>query len=67
MAPRRLVSFVHVAGKVYGPGDDVPSEVADAITNPKAWGEQPTAEGEESDADQEQKAPAKKAAARRRA
>lgn len=34
---RQLVAFVHVDGQVYGPGDDVPDEVAEKITNPKAW------------------------------
>jgi hypothetical protein len=33
----RLKAFVHVAGSVYGPGDEVPAEVARLITNPKAW------------------------------
>lgn len=36
---KRLTSFVHVAGRVYGPDDDVPADVAKLITNPKAWGE----------------------------
>lgn len=38
---RRLASFVHVTTpegvKVFGPGDDVPAEFAELITNPKAW------------------------------
>jgi hypothetical protein len=33
----RLKAFVHVAGTVYGPDDDVPPEVAVRITNPNAW------------------------------
>ncbi len=37
MGARKLVAYVHVDGKVYGPGDDVPAKVAEAITNPKAW------------------------------
>lgn len=41
---RSLVTTVHVNGQVYGPGDDVPSEVAKQITNPKAWGEKPDAD-----------------------
>jgi hypothetical protein len=36
---KKLAAFVHVDGKVYGPGDDVPAKVAEAITNPKAWGD----------------------------
>lgn len=41
MATRKktLWAFVHVNGAVYGPGDQVPAEVAAQITNPKAWGE----------------------------
>lgn len=34
---KRLASFVYVDGKAYGPDDDIPAEVAKAITNPKAW------------------------------
>lgn len=34
---KRLASFVHVGGKVYGPNDDVPADVAKQITNEKAW------------------------------
>lgn len=26
-----------VTGRYWGPGDDVPAEVAERITNPKAW------------------------------
>lgn len=32
-----LQAYVHVDGRVYGPGDDVPAEHARLITNPKAW------------------------------
>ena len=49
-AKRELVATVHVNGKVYAPGDDIPADVADQITNPKAWGEAPA----------EDKAPARK-------
>jgi hypothetical protein len=38
----RLAGFVHVDGHVYGPGDDIPPEVARRITNPAAWAEPPT-------------------------
>lgn len=33
----KLRTYVHVGGKVYGPGDDVPAEVAKKITNPDVW------------------------------
>ena len=39
----RLRTFVHVGGRAYGPGVDVPADVAAKITNPKAWdGDPPT-------------------------
>ena len=47
-AGKQLVSTVYVEGKAYGPDDDVPAEVAEQITNPKAWGE---AGDDKSDAD----------------
>lgn len=34
---RRLRTHVHVRGEVYGPGSDVPAEVAALITNPDVW------------------------------
>jgi hypothetical protein len=34
---RKLATYVHVDGAVYGPDDDVPADVAKQITNPKAW------------------------------
>ncbi len=52
MAGRKLVTYVHVDGQVYGPDSDVPADVAKRITNPKAW----------SDDAEDSKAPAKKAA-----
>lgn len=33
----RLAAYVHVAGKVYGPGDEPPAAHAALITNPDAW------------------------------
>jgi hypothetical protein len=36
---RKLAGFVHVNGTVYGPDDEVPAEVSEQITNPKAWAE----------------------------
>lgn len=33
----RLVTYVHVGGVVYGPGRDVPADVAKRITNPDVW------------------------------
>jgi hypothetical protein len=41
---RHLASYVSVNGTTYGPDDDVPKDVADQITNPKAWGEDPESE-----------------------
>lgn len=37
MGNRKLARYVTVAGKTYGPGDDVPAEIAEQIRNPKAW------------------------------
>lgn len=36
-ARKKLVRAVNVDGEWYQPGDDVPAEVAERITNPKAW------------------------------
>lgn len=33
----RLARTVHVDGAAYGPNDPVPDDVAERITNPKAW------------------------------
>lgn len=66
MAGRKLVTYVHVNGQVYGPDSDVPADVAERITNPKAWGEQEadkaSSESEDSGsaAKKTSKAPAKK-------
>lgn len=54
---KKLVTYVHVDGEVYGPDSDVPAEVAKQITNPKAWGDKPEDDGED------KKPAAKKAAA----
>ncbi|MFG3710890.1 hypothetical protein [Micromonospora sp. NPDC047730] len=35
--PKRLATTVYVAGRAWGPADDVPAEVAELIKNPKAW------------------------------
>lgn len=35
---KALVAFVHIGGEVYGPGSEVPVDVAKRITNPAAWG-----------------------------
>lgn len=42
---RKLNTYVHVGENRYGPGDDVPDEVAEQITNPYVWvdDDQPTA------------------------
>lgn len=42
MSGRRLATHVHVRGVVYGPDSDVPPEVAEKISNPKAWADEPT-------------------------
>lgn len=34
---RSLITNVEVAGRWYGPEDDVPAHVAEQITNPKVW------------------------------
>lgn len=34
---KKLATYVHVNGEVYGPDDKVPADVAKQITNPKAW------------------------------
>lgn len=48
MANRKLAGAVHIGGKWYQAGDEVPDDVAAQITNPKLWA---TAEGgEEGDA-----------------
>jgi hypothetical protein len=39
MVKRKLTRYVHVAGRVYEPGDVVPDDVAELIRNPKAWGQ----------------------------
>ncbi len=36
-AAKKLTTYVHVNGSVYGPDDDVPADVAKQIENPKAW------------------------------
>ncbi len=36
-----LARYVVVGGVTYGPGSDVPAEVAKQITNPKAWAHKP--------------------------
>lgn len=43
MARRRLNTFVHVGGQAYGPEDDVPDEVAEQITAPGVWADEPKA------------------------
>jgi hypothetical protein len=42
-AAQRLVTFVHVGDQVFGPGDEVPTDVAALITNPAAWAPAPDA------------------------
>lgn len=45
---RRLAAHVYVDGVAYSPDSDVPDEVAEQITNPKAWADAP-AESDESE------------------
>ncbi|SDL33088.1 hypothetical protein [Streptomyces indicus] len=50
MSGRRLIAYVHVAGAVYGPGDDVPPEVARRI-GAHAWA---PADGDQDDGGEQQ-------------
>jgi hypothetical protein len=34
---KKLARYVNVDGATYGPDDDVPADIAEQITNPKAW------------------------------
>jgi len=50
MAARELKANVYVDGVLYGPDGEKPSaEVAKAITNPKAWGEDKKADAKSAD------------------
>lgn len=40
MAGRKLSTYVHVEGVVYGPDDEVPAEVAEKITAPGVWADE---------------------------
>lgn len=57
MAGRKLAVNTTVGGVTYEAGTTPDAEVAEQITNPAAWGDEPDADGEEK--------PAKKAAAKR--
>lgn len=51
---RKLAGYVHVHdelgnSRVYGPGDDVPADVAKRITNPAAWESDDQEDGEPSE------------------
>jgi hypothetical protein len=66
-----LNGFVHVTDDkgvthVFGPADEVPTWAEALITNPKAWAEPPAAK-RFAEATPEVKAPAKRAAPRRKA
>jgi hypothetical protein len=37
---RKAAAYVHVAGQVFAPGDEVPDAIAKKITNPAAWGDE---------------------------
>lgn len=60
---RRLNTYVHVRGAVYGPDADVPAEVAEKISNPNVWADSGDREPAQSDKPVEK--PAAKPAARR--
>ncbi|OJY47606.1 hypothetical protein [Pseudonocardia sp. 73-21] len=38
---RRLSTYVHVDNVAYGPEDEVPAEVAERITAPGVWADEP--------------------------
>ncbi len=61
----QLVARVAVGGQWYGPGDDVPDDVARRITNPKVWegGKLPFAEEKPAKADAAAAKPADEPAA----
>ena len=44
---RRVAAYVHVAGQVFAPGDEVPDDIAKKITNPAAWGDDVPAKTED--------------------
>jgi hypothetical protein len=44
VSERKLASNVWVGGELYEAGSAPPKEVADQITNPKAWGDEPKQE-----------------------
>lgn len=46
---RKLATYVHIDGEVYGPDDKVPADVAKRITNPKAWADGKGSAGDDAD------------------
>jgi hypothetical protein len=59
MASKALAVNVTVGGETYPAGSTPDEEIADQITNPKAWGDEPDVEASD------EAKPAKKAAAKR--
>jgi hypothetical protein len=57
MSGRKVAAYVHVAGQVFAPGDEVPDDVAKKITNPAAWGDD---EADDKPAESTRKAPARR-------
>lgn len=57
---RRLNTFVHIDGEVYGPRSDVPDEVAERITNPDVWVDDEPAAAEPKPPAKTRRTPAKK-------
>lgn len=59
---RRLTTHVHLDGNVWGPGVDIPADVADRITNPDVW-DTPAQAGV--DAEEPKPAPKRRTAAKK--
>lgn len=54
MAGRKLIATVHVEDEngeyhVFGPGDNVPADLAKRITNPAVWESEPEPKAEQSE------------------
>lgn len=63
---KKLAKNVHVGGEVYRAGREVPDEVAEKITNPKAWADDDGGDDDgKSDDDGEKKPAARRPAAKK--
>lgn len=60
MAGRKLAATVHVDGTVYLAGATVPADVAEQITNPKAWGPEVATAADDAQTPSEPSTPASK-------